>query len=29
MMIVFGLALGLITSGFHDFADNRMPKADP
>jgi hypothetical protein len=29
VMIIFGLALGLITSGFYDFADKRMPKIGP
>ena len=29
VMIVFGLALGLITSGFYDFADKRIPKTGP
>jgi hypothetical protein len=29
VMVVFGLALGLIISGFYDFADNRMPKGIP
>jgi hypothetical protein len=29
VMIVFGLALGLITSGFYDFADKRFPKVGP
>jgi lipopolysaccharide export LptBFGC system permease protein LptF len=29
LMIVFGLALGLITSGFYDFADKRLPKTGP
>jgi hypothetical protein len=28
-LVVFGLALGLITSGFYDFADKRMPKTGP
>jgi hypothetical protein len=26
VVIVFGLALGLITSGFYDFADKRFPQ---
>jgi hypothetical protein len=26
VVVVFGLALGLITSGFYDFVDTRMPK---
>jgi hypothetical protein len=25
-VIVFGLALGLVASGFYDFADSRLPK---
>ena len=29
VMVVFGLALGLITSGFYDFADKRLPKVGP
>ncbi len=29
VVVVFGLALGLITSGFYDFADKRMPKIGP
>ena len=29
VMIIFGLALGLITSGFYDFADKRIPKTGP
>ena len=29
VVVVFGLALGLITSGFYDFADQRMPKIGP
>jgi hypothetical protein len=29
VVFVFGLALGLITSGFYDFADKRMPKIGP
>jgi hypothetical protein len=29
VVIIFGLALGLITSGFYDFADKRMPRAGP
>jgi hypothetical protein len=27
--IVFGLALGLVASGFYDFADSRMPRVGP
>ena len=27
--IVYGLALGLVTSGFYDFADSRFPKIGP
>ena len=26
---VYGLALGLVTSGFYDFADSRLPKVNP
>ena len=29
VVVVFGLALGLITSGFYDFVDSRMPKMGP
>jgi hypothetical protein len=29
VVVVFGLALGLITSGFYDFADQRLPKIGP
>jgi hypothetical protein len=29
VMLIFGLALGLITSGFYDFANQRMPKTGP
>ena len=29
VVVVFGLALGLITSGFYDFADKRLPKVGP
>ena len=29
VMVVFGLALGLITSGFYDFADKRLPRLSP
>ena len=25
-ILVYGLALGLVTSGFYDFADSRLPK---
>jgi hypothetical protein len=25
-VVIFGLALGLVTSGFYDFADSRWPK---
>jgi hypothetical protein len=25
-VVVFGLALGLVASGFYDFADSRLPK---
>ncbi len=27
--IVFGIALGLVASGFYDFADSRFPKIGP
>jgi len=27
--VVFGLALGLVASGFYDFADKRLPKTGP
>jgi hypothetical protein len=26
VVVVYGLALGLVTSGFYDFADSRLPK---
>jgi len=26
VVVVFGLALGLVTSGFYDFVDSRLPK---
>ena len=29
VMVVFGLALGLITSGFYDFADKRTSRVGP
>jgi hypothetical protein len=29
ILVVFGLALGLITSGFYDFANKRMPQVGP
>ena len=29
VMVVFGLTLGLITSGFYDFANKRMPRTGP
>lgn len=29
VVLVFGLALGLITSGFYKFADSRLPKVGP
>ncbi len=29
VVVVFGFALGLITSSFYDFADKRMPKVGP
>jgi hypothetical protein len=29
VLVVFGLALGLITSGFYDFADKRLPRVGP
>ena len=29
VVIVFGLALGLITSGFYDFANKRFPRVTP
>ena len=29
MAVIFGLALGLVTSGFYDFADSRLPKVNP
>ena len=29
VMVVFGLALGLITSGFYDFADKRTNRVSP
>jgi hypothetical protein len=28
-VLVYGLALGLVTSGFYDFANNRLPSAIP
>jgi hypothetical protein len=28
-IVVYGLALGLVTSGFYDFADSRLPKINP
>ncbi|MGD0752827.1 MAG: hypothetical protein ABSA23_15640 [Anaerolineales bacterium] len=28
-IFVYGLALGLVTSGFYDFADSRLPKVGP
>ncbi len=28
-VIVFGLALGLVASGFYDFANSRFPKINP
>ena len=28
-VIVFGLALGLVASGFYDFANKRMPRVGP
>jgi hypothetical protein len=28
-VVVYGLALGLVTSGFYDFVDNRMPAIGP
>jgi uncharacterized membrane protein (UPF0136 family) len=28
-MAVYGLALGLVTSGFYDFVDSRLPKIGP
>jgi len=28
-VVIFGLALGLVTSGFYDFMDKRMPKVGP
>ena len=28
-VVVYGLALGLVTSGFYDFVNNRMPKVGP
>lgn len=28
-VVVFGLALGLVTSGFYDFANNRLPAIPP
>ena len=27
-VVIFGLMLGLVTSGFYKFADDRFPKAD-
>jgi hypothetical protein len=29
VVLVFGLALGLVTSGFYKFADSRLPKVNP
>ena len=29
IVVFFGLALGLITSGFYDFANSRFPKQPP
>jgi len=29
IVVVFGLALGLVTSGFYKFIDNRMPVQGP
>jgi len=28
-VVIFGLALGLVTSGFYDFVNDRMPKVGP
>jgi hypothetical protein len=28
-LVIYGLALGLVTSGFYDFADSRLPKIGP
>ncbi len=28
-VVIFGLALGLVTSGFYDFANSRMPAIGP
>ena len=28
-IVVYGLAIGLVTSGFYNFADSRLPKINP
>jgi hypothetical protein len=28
-VMIYGLALGLVTSGFYDFANSRLPKINP
>jgi hypothetical protein len=28
-IVIYGLALGLVASGFYDFADSRLPKINP